>query len=101
MSERHAREAQETLELARKLEAVPEVARTASPGEPGGWRLAYSLTEMDASMSRIQQTLSRIRNEEVVPTELHGLLIDIGDELRHVLYHVKDSGFYAYLGTVD
>jgi hypothetical protein len=101
MRERHAREARETVDLARKLEAVPQVARGASADEPGGWRLAYSLMEMDGSMSRIQQTLTRIRNEEVDPAELHGLLTDIGEELRHVLYHVKDSQFYEYLAAVE
>lgn len=101
MSDNHAREARETVDLARKLEIVPQVARLASADEPGGWRVAYSLMEMDGSMSRIQEVVMRIRSEEVDAEQLHGLLIDIGEELRHVLYHVKDSGFYDYLEIVE
>ena len=99
MNQRHSHELRETVDLARKLEAVPSVGKIASADEPGGWRLAYSLMEMDESMSRFQQTLARIRKEDVEPGELAALLTDIGEELRHVLYHVKDSSFYDYLAA--
>ncbi|MEW6743529.1 MAG: hypothetical protein AB1486_12300 [Planctomycetota bacterium] len=29
--------------------------------------------------------------------DIEGVLLDIGEELRHALYHIKASRFYSYL----
>jgi hypothetical protein len=99
VSERHARAAGETAALAQKLQVVPQVHALDATDEPGGWGLAYSLMEIDESLSRFRELLARVKADNLDAGELHGLLIDIGEELRHVLYHVKDSQFYGYLET--
>ena len=35
------------------------------------------------------------------PEELFDVLIDIGEEFRHILYHIHDPKFYKYLEDRD
>lgn len=36
-------------------------------------------------------------NDKASPAELFDALLDIGEELRHILYHIHDPKFYRYL----
>jgi len=41
--------------------------------------------------------LPKLLNEDLSPEELNEVLLDIGEELRHILYHIKDPRFFGYL----
>jgi hypothetical protein len=41
--------------------------------------------------------LPRLLNDSLEPDELNEVLLDIGEELRHVLYHIRDPKFFGYL----
>lgn len=69
------------------------------PDEPESSRLAYSLLELQGSFEKLskemipQMSSGDIKNEE----ELDDLLNDIGEEFRHILYHIHDPKYFRYL----
>ncbi len=87
-----------TERLAQVLSRCPSVAKYDTPTEPGAWRMAYSFVHLEKSCraifnDRVRVLLTRDLNGE----EINDLLLEIGEELRHVLYHIRDMEFYRYL----
>ena len=84
-------------QLAEKLQRYECVVKFDSDDEPESWRLAHSLSDLEQSFKEVLDicipALCEAENEE----EIHNALLDIGEELRHILYHVKDPKFFAYL----
>jgi len=83
--------------LAEKLQQYECVSKFDSQGEPEAWRLAHSLSDLEQSFGEILDkylpALCQAKNEE----SAYNALLDIGEELRHILYHIKDPKFYNYL----
>ena len=90
-------EAEKIKQLAEKLQKYECVSKFDSDDEPEAWRLAHSLSDLEQSFKRVLDNyipaLCEADNEEAV----HNALLDIGEELRHILYHIKDPKFFAYL----
>ena len=85
-------------ELSKRLSDSDKVSRYDKPDEPQSWTIAVALNDIEESFIRIF--------EEQLPPLLHGDLstsmIDqhlhaIGEEFRHILYHMKDCAYYGYL----
>jgi hypothetical protein len=86
------------LRLADRLSKVNSVSRFDQPGEPQGATLAHSLTDLEQSFREIlDMLLPKLLDESLTPDQLNDVLHDIGEELRHVLYHIKDPKFFGYL----
>ena len=83
--------------LAEKLQKYECVSKFDSENDPEAWRLAHSLSDLEESFREILDNslpaLREANNEEA----LNNALLDIGEELRHILYHIKDPRFFAYL----
>ena len=47
-------------------------------------------------IERIKEVIVNFQ-KNLNPEEMNSLLLDIGEEFRHILYHILDSRFYAYL----
>lgn len=87
----------EIKKLAEKLQEYECVYKFDSDDEPEAWRIAHSLSDLEQSFKEIlnNQLPSLLNaNSEV---EIHNSLIDIGEELRHIIYHIKDPKFFSYL----
>jgi hypothetical protein len=85
-------------QLAEKLSRVPEVSRYDTPEEPQGWTLAHSFNDLEESFTTfLEQQLPQLAREGSSPKETWNLLMDIGEGLRHILYHLRDPSFYSYL----
>jgi hypothetical protein len=41
--------------------------------------------------------LPRLRSQAMSGTEVENLLHEIGEEFRHILYHIRDPEFFSYL----
>lgn len=41
--------------------------------------------------------LAKLTGKSLGPNEIYPILHDIGEELRHILYHIKDPHYYRYL----
>jgi hypothetical protein len=83
--------------LVKTLETSPIVRRFDIPGEPQAWVLAHALRDMEASMLRVvEQQLPRLldlNDAAAIDDALH----ELGEELRHILFHVRETRFFGYL----
>jgi hypothetical protein len=83
--------------LARLLERCSRLATFGSSEDPEAWALAHTLVDTAESCEKICQdlmpALMRAVDEQTIEDTLH----DIGEELRHIQYHMRSSRFYRYL----
>lgn len=90
--------ATEMKELAERLEICQQVKRYDSAEEKQAWTLAHNLLDLEQSFrTYLDQQFPRLKKEELNPDQMNDLLLEIGEEFRHILYHIRDSAFYAYL----
>jgi hypothetical protein len=84
--------------LTQRLRNVPAVARLDAPNEPQASTIAYSLAELERSFREVvNNQLPRLLDQTLGERQLYETLLDIGEEFRHILYHLKDAAFYSYL----
>jgi len=81
-----------------RLSSIPSVKQFDQPGEPQAATLAHSLGDLEQSFrTTLDELLPRLLDPQKTPAELNDVLLDIGEELRHILYHIKDPRFFDYL----
>lgn len=84
--------------LAKRLDGCEKVRRYDTTEEKQAWTLAHNLLDLAESFRTfLDEQLPRLQVESLDSDQMHALLLDIGEEFRHVLYHIRDSTFYAYL----
>jgi hypothetical protein len=90
------------LRLAERLARLKAVSQFDVPGEPQAATLVHSMTDLEGSFRTILDVLlPKLLNASVDTDELNDVLLDIGEELRHVLYHIRDPKFFGYLECDD
>jgi hypothetical protein len=66
------------------------------------WTLAHSFNDIEESIKKIlNELLPKLRSIEIQETQINDLLLDIGEEFRHIIYHIKDPKFFKYLFDSD
>ena len=45
----------------------------------------------------IEEQIPKLYLKDLTKEEVDELILDIGEELRHMLYHIKDTKVYSYL----
>jgi len=86
------------IRLMDRLSKVKSISQFDQPGEPQAATLAHSLTDLEKSFREILDVLlPKLVDESLTPDQLNDVLLDVGEELRHVLYHIKDPKFFGYL----
>ena len=86
------------VELERRLSQIPEVARFDMPGKPQGHTLAHALSHWEDSFAAfLDNLLPKLADKTTSLEDLIDTIHDVGDELRHILYHIKDVKYFAYL----
>ncbi len=84
--------------LAEKLDRLPDVNRYDSADEKEAWTLAHAFSDLEESFRKfLDDQLPRLVNGEPTPAALNDLLTEIGEEFRHILYHIRDPKFFGYL----
>ena len=84
--------------LAERLAQCKEVTRFDAGEEREAWTLAHAFGDLEESFRRfLEEQLPRLTNGQLTGPETHDLLLEIGEEFRHILYHIKDPKFYRYL----
>ena len=85
--------------LAERLSACPDVMRMDEGQHKEAWALADSFTDLEDSMRAfLDDQLPKFGDENLKPEEICDLLLEIGEEFRHILYHVlENQKFYKYL----
>lgn len=97
MMVRSLKDAESVIRLAKKLDRCEFVTRYNSPGESEAGRLAHSMSDLEESFERITKTYIPILCQTEREEDIEEALLDIGEELRHILYHIKDPRFFRYL----
>lgn len=84
--------------LAEKLSRVPEVSSLDSGNEKEAETLTHAFADLETSFRVfLDQHLPRLLALEAEAEEINDVLIEIGEELRHILYHIRDPKYYRYL----
>jgi hypothetical protein len=92
------REATDLKVLAERLARCPEVTKLDEGEEKEAWTLAHAFGDLEESFRRfLEDQLPRLTQGQLEASEVHNLLLEIGEEFRHILYHIKDPIFYQYL----
>jgi hypothetical protein len=86
------------IELEQQLSTIPEVAQFDIPGEPQGHTLAHALSHWEDSFAVfLDNLLPRLANKGTSVEDLIDTIHDVGDQLRHILYHIQDVRYFGYL----
>lgn len=84
--------------LARTLVRYQCVAKFDRAGEPEGGSLAHAFSDLEQSFRVfLDELLPRLIQGKLSEQEAQELLLQIGEEFRHIQYHLKDSKFYRYI----
>lgn len=92
-------EYQEKLSLiAAKLDKLKIIKSFDSIDEPESHVLAYSFLEIEESCKRLcRDFFPKLCSDTLSEEDINNLLFDIGEEFRHIMYHIGDTKFYKYL----
>jgi hypothetical protein len=84
--------------LAERLSQCPEVTKYDQGEEKEAGVLAHSFGDLEESFRTfLNEQLPRLMDEQATAAELCDVLLEIGEEFRHILYHIHDPKFYQYL----
>ena len=84
--------------LATVFSTCTKVNRYDREDEPESWTLAFAFSEIEESVAKIyNELIPKLTQGELGSDEIYDLLFEAGEELRHVLYHIRDPQFFRYL----
>ena len=83
--------------LAERFSACPEIARFDDGAHKEAWALAISFADLEESFRVVlDDFLPKIC--DAAPSEVNDALFDLGEEFRHVLWHILEAQkYYRYL----
>jgi len=85
--------------LAEKLSSLERVRRHDDADHNEAWTLAHAFADLEESSRKfLDVQLPKLVANDLTGEERLDLLFEIGEELRHILYHIRDPRFYKYLG---
>lgn len=90
-------EGQKIVLLAETLRKSRKVNSFDTNTEQESERLANALIDIEKSLKTISEVMPKILSENIDEESIDDLLLDVGEELRHILYHIKDAKYYSYL----
>lgn len=88
--------------LAQRLQGNRKVRQLGSrhekPSEEAeAWTLAHAFSDLEESFHKFLDVLLPRLLRAKKGDEIQDLLLDIGDEFEHIIYHIRDPKFYAHL----
>ncbi len=85
-------------ELARRLDGCEAVKKLDGPGHWEAGTLAHALADLERTFwDFLSARLPRLLMPEDSPEQIRDVLLAIGEDLRHIQYHIQDPRFFAYL----
>ena len=83
-------------ELSINLSKLPNVKQY---GDEEAWGLADDFSDLDKSFRvLIEELFPCLMDDNLSVDDLQDAMTDIGDEFRHIVYHIGNNRFYRYLG---
>lgn len=84
--------------LAERLNRCEQVTRYDTTTEKQAWTLAHSFLDLAESFRAfLDEQLPKLRDKSLSCAEIDDVLTEIGEEFRHILWHIRDAEYYAYL----
>ncbi len=84
--------------LANRLARLATVTQFDRRDEPQGWTLAWTFSELEGSSAAfLDDHIPRLVRNDLTDDEIIDVLHAIGEEFRHILYHLRDPAYYGYL----
>lgn len=83
--------------VTQNLEKCERVTKHSTEKENQADTLANALIDIEESIQKIQEQISKLYLTELTKDDVDDLILDLGEELRHVLYHINDTKVYDYL----
>ncbi len=64
--------------------------------------LAHSLLDIEESCNKITELLlPKLLSSNLQEEEINDILLDIGEELKHIIYHTKTPKYFEFLRDFD
>ena len=89
--------AQQVVALARRLKATTYFAPLAAAEEEASTTANAVSDILQAAWKLQNEILPTLLDESSSAGDLNDAMLDFGEELRHILYHVRDAKFFSYL----
>jgi len=84
--------------LAECLSTSAAVTKFDEGEEREAWMLAHAFGDLEESFRKfLEDQLPRLTEGQLDSLQIRDLLLEIGEEFRHILYHIRDPKFYRYL----
>jgi hypothetical protein len=83
--------------LAERLSACNAVTRFDRGESREAWTLAHAFADLEESFRKILEDQLPKLLQQLPDSNTEETLLEIGEEFRHILYHIADSEFYRYL----
>jgi hypothetical protein len=83
--------------LAEILSRSKNVTRFDDNDNKEAWTIAYGFRDIEESFQEFLKLLHKLLDDKITDSEINDLLFDIGEEFRHILYHIKDIKLYDHL----
>lgn len=80
--------------LADRLGRCPQIAEKDEPGRNEAGTLVHALSDIeDSCHAYLERHLPALMRADLEGDDLIGVLIELAEELRHIVYHCRDSRF--------
>ena len=84
--------------LAERLSKCPALEKLDQGDHQEPWALAHAFSDLEESFRKIvDDQLKKLTASALDAAETRDLLLEIGEEFRHIVYHINDPKFYRYL----
>ncbi len=96
------RDAEAIKSLAISLSRCPEITKFDKGEDKEAWALAHAFSDLEESFLKfLEHHLPALTQSQMEGSDIHNLLLDIGEEFRHIIYHIKNTKFYQYIDNAQ
>lgn len=90
--------------LAEQLKRIPMLVNFAQQSRASldehAWQVATSLADIQESTDRLYgELVPKLLSEGLPREEAEEVLNEIGEEYRHILYHIQDTKLFGYIAA--
>jgi hypothetical protein len=83
--------------LAQRLAELESVRQHDSEEGPEGERLAASLAHIEEACEAFLNRLPVLAREGITSEQRWGILHDIGEDIRHLVWHLHNTAYYEHV----
>lgn len=86
------------IQLGKRFSKIEKITKLNQGEDKEAWTLSHSLLDIEESCKIfIEQQLPNLLKENISDKQVSDILFDISENLRHILYHIKDPKYFSYI----